>query len=130
MTNSSSNPIQELGEAWAVIYPLIHWVIEHPIASLVLMLIGLYLLWGVLRGLIYLTERLWIRLLRSPLWLVQTLWNGRQLPSFLSRSNHEVSQHQACDRLRALIEQLEAAHQQQEQLLTLAKEELRKIDEL
>ncbi len=132
MTSVPSNPFQEFSEAWASIYPLFHWILEHPIGSLLLAFGGLYLFWGLLRGLVHLTENLWIRLLKSPLWLAQQLWqlNGKKMPSLAlnGKSDKASSSTQALEQLMELIDQLEEGHRHQEQLLNMAKEKLKTIE--
>ncbi|MEM9136788.1 MAG: hypothetical protein AAGB01_05515, partial [Cyanobacteria bacterium P01_F01_bin.42] len=80
MTQPGTNPVQELSEAWAILYPLLHWTVTHPFSSLLLFFLGLYLIWLGLRGLIYLTETLWLKILRSPVWLLQALTARRSFP--------------------------------------------------
>ena len=129
MDSPSSNPIQEIGEAWAVLYPLINWVLMHPLASLVFLVLGLYLIWLILRGLIYLTEQFWLSLLNFPLWLLRRLWGQRQLPSFLRLVGQPQGKNESRDRLMDLIAQLEMNQVQQAELLSLAKDELQKLDQ-
>ena len=126
MTSGSTNPIQEINEAWASIYPLFHWILEHPLGSLLTGFIGLYLLWGLLRGLVQLTESLWVRLLRSPLWLIQQLWalTGKSR-STMPGLNPLQSATTERDRLQSLVVQLEESNQAQQALILQAKELLK-----
>ena len=128
MTSGSSNPFQELSEAWASIYPIFHWVIEHPFGALLLAFIGLYLFWGLLRSLIYLTENLWIRLLRAPVWILQQFLGWLRQRLSLPQSKTSAADSLNRDRLTDLIAQLEDSHQQQADLIQRAKEELKKIN--
>ncbi len=132
MTRSPSNPFQELSEAWASIYPLIHWSLEHPVGSLFLAFGGLYLFWGLFRGLIHLTENLWIRILRAPLSLTTYLWRmvSPQKSTFGSLDNNPVRANAdpAHRQLSELIAQIEDSHHHQEQLLQRAKAELKRLE--
>ena len=129
MASNSTNPIQEISEAWASIYPFFHWVLDHPFGSVLAGFIGLYLVWGLLRGLVQLTENLWVRLLRSPLWLMQQLWQltGRKLPKVTGANSRSPIQETDRDRLQALVLQLEAATQAQQELIHQAKELLKTL---
>ncbi|MCM1981463.1 hypothetical protein [Lyngbya confervoides] len=131
MAAVSTNPFLELSEAWMSLYPTIHWLLHHPVLSLILGFLGLYLLWGLLRGLVQITENLWIRLLKSPWWLAKILWEaaGRRLhliaPGTIASSAPASSQR---DRLLEVIAQLEALQREQSQLLQAAKEQLQNLD--
>lgn len=132
MTHSPSNPLQEFSEAWGSIYPILHWSLDHPLGSFFLIFGGLYLFWGLLRGLIRLTENLWIRILRSPLWLARSLWQltmGEKSPPWTRPQQKETgSINQRYQILHDLIQQLETGHQNQAQLLNRAKAELKKME--
>ena len=131
MANSSANPIQEISEAWASVYPLMQWVVDHPLASLFSAFVGVYLFWGLLRGLVQLTENLWVKLLRSPFWLLQQAWQltgqGRSSLSFLN-TNAPVKTTSDRDRLQALVHQLEESNRAQQDLIDQAKELLKTMN--
>lgn len=131
MTNASANPLQEISEAWASVYPLVQWMLDHPLGSLLAAFLGLYLFWGLLRGLIQLTENLWIKLLRSPVWVLQKLWQwtGQSRPlSLLSGASAPSTLETERDRLQALVNQLEEANQTQQDLIQQAKEVLKTMN--
>ena len=132
MANSSANPIQEISEAWASVYPLVQWVLDHPFGSLVTAFLSLYLFWGLLRGLIHLTENLWVKLLQSPIWVVQRLWlwTGIGRSPFKLFRNDSPSRVTECDRLQALVNELEAANKAQQELIYQAKELLSQMNRL
>ena len=131
MANSSANPIQEISEAWASVYPLMQWVVDHPLASLFSAFVGVYLFWGLLRGLVQLTENLWVKLLRSPFWLLQQAWQltgqGRSSLSFLN-PNAPVKTTSDRDRLQTLVHQLEESNRAQQALIDQAKELLKTMN--
>jgi hypothetical protein len=119
------SPIQD----WLAQYPILVWLVSHPIWLLGVILLSLFLLAGLLRAVASLTEQLWLSLLRLPLTLVQLIWRGTMLlwrPLFTksamvqtiapgSISPESISPNSS--RLTEVLDRLEALRQEEQELM-------------
>jgi hypothetical protein len=60
-------------DPWIQTHPLLHWLTRHPLGTIGLGLLSLFLLSGLLSAISRLGEQLWLRLLRSPIALLSSL---------------------------------------------------------
>lgn len=110
-------------QTWLTHHPYIQWAIAHPFWSIALLLIALWLLWGLFGAIARLTEQFWIHLLQVPFrlvqWVVETLSRRVQgLPFWLPGPPPP------CDRqekLKELLHRLETMRQEQDRLLEEVK---------
>jgi hypothetical protein len=128
-------PVQD----WLVQHPLWLWLFTHPLWLLGAILLALFLLAGLLRAIAGLTEQLWLGLLRLPILLVQTLWQGglflwrlvgqpanqltaKSLVQPTTQLTLPAAQPTAkSDRLTEIVDRLEALRQEQDELLKEVK---------
>lgn len=123
--------IQVAATLWTDLAPVIQGVASHPALSIAFGLFGLFVLWGLMRGLTHLAEQLWLALLRLPWWVGQKTWillRGRpSLAKSTLPTTGEISQIQA---LQALLTQIEQLQEEQKALLLEAKTQLNQLDPL
>ncbi|MBF2000430.1 MAG: hypothetical protein IGS38_06885 [Synechococcales cyanobacterium M58_A2018_015] len=131
---------------WLNQYPVLYWLMLHPIWLLVTLVTLLFLLSGLLGAIARLTERLWLAILRSPITLMQWIWRGSlfllsRLFAAKSTAVHSVSvkssstlgtasltpstsltsQVTSQDRLTEVLNRLEVLRQEQDELLREVK---------
>lgn len=109
---------------WLTAHPLIHWVVDHPLWTVGLVVLTIFLFWGLLRAIARFIEQLWLVILRSPLllfrWVLgmgtrtyQRLADAKDLPVPAPVENQA--------RLTEILTRLEALRQEQDQLLQEVK---------
>jgi hypothetical protein len=120
-TEAIQGAVVGIFQNWLMAHPILGWGVTHPLLSLGMGLVLFFVLWGLLRAIAQLTERLWVILLRVPIRLGQ--WIFRQLPNIFRFQPNFLSvdqTHLPTDReqhLRELLLRLE--HLQREQALLL-----------
>lgn len=107
-------------EEWFAQHPLIAWGVDHPLWTLGVILLVIFLCWGFLKAIAQLIERVWLLIFQFPLrlsqWLFRSLFNlYRRKP--LAASEAEESG----DRLAVILQQLDRLRQEQDQLLEEVK---------
>lgn len=100
---------------WLASHRLLHWLINHPLSTIGLGLLSLFLLAGLIGAIGRLGEQLWLRLLRSPVTLISSLFSG------LSQALRRATPTPEPDRLGEILDRLEELRQEESVLL----EELR-----
>jgi len=109
---------------WLNAHPLIHWVVDHPLWTVGLIVVTIFLFWGLLRAIARFIEQLWLIILRSPLFLFrwvlsmgtqtyQRLAGAPELPTTAVSGNQE--------RLTEILNRLETLRQEQDELLKEVK---------
>lgn len=118
---SITAPFQE----WLSQYPVLVWLVGHPLWLLGAIVLVIFLLAGLLRAVASLTEKLWLALLRFPILLVQWLWQGSL---FLLRRpfapKPAIAQPRLLsspDRLTELLDRLESLRKEQDELMQEVK---------
>lgn len=105
-------------------HPNLAWIMTHPFWLVGLVLLALFLFWGLLQAITRLTERLWLAILQAPLKLTQwflgllsrMFWRKSATPSTPTKSADPQQ------RLAAIVDRLEALRQEQEALMREMKE--------
>jgi hypothetical protein len=123
---STPNPYTEFGAALSAFSSLLQWLIAHPLGGAVLGFLGLFLLWGLLRSLTYLMERLWLALLQSPWWAGRRIWTSLQArrgsPTDRRSSPASATPPSQSDQdIEAIVARLETLQQEQQTLLQEVK---------
>jgi hypothetical protein len=135
-TDAMQRAVADVFQDWLVAHPVLGWEITHPLWSIGLGLLLLFLFWGLLNAIGRLTEHLWVALLRLPLqlgqWIAQHLFGFVKLPSRVLSSERltlppESMPQEQRKTLQDALLQLEQLQQEQVRLLqeirqTLAKE--------
>ncbi|MCT7949831.1 hypothetical protein NG798_08535 [Ancylothrix sp. C2] len=105
--------------SWIAGHPRLIWLVNHPLQSLVLLLLGLFLLSGLLKAVSNVTEKFWVWLFSFPFKLVGFGWGlipkssqGREkkLEDILRGNDRQA-------RMTTILSRLEAIKKEQDLLL-------------
>ncbi|EKQ70641.1 hypothetical protein OsccyDRAFT_0942 [Leptolyngbyaceae cyanobacterium JSC-12] len=120
VTNAVSMSLQN----WLNAHPLIHWVVDHPLWTVGLVVVTIFLFWGLLRAIARFIEQLWLIILRSPLLLF------RWVLGISTRTYQRLAEPKdllvpapidSQARLTEILTRLEVLRQEQDQLLQEVK---------
>jgi methyl-accepting chemotaxis protein len=125
LTDNIEASITSLINNWFKEHPIVFWIVNHPIADLVILLVLIFLFWGLLRAIASLTEKAWISVLIAPFKLIQSFLGlgskslGNVMGSELVTvaSNQTLTQSDRFEDVANIINQLNALKQQQDKLL-------------
>ncbi len=110
---------------WFKDHPIVFWIMSHPIQDLVILLLVIFLFWGLLKAIANLVEKTWISVLIAPFKLLQSFLGlgskslGNVMVSGLVTvpSNQTLNQGDRKEDMANIINQLNALKQQQDKLL-------------
>lgn len=116
---NAQNLINNAIQNWLDAHPTLSWIVDHPIWTLVLGLLVLFLLWGLLNAIARFTEQFWMVLLRLPVRLSQWLFRGspKVLMGLLPFQPKEDPKKQ----LQEVLDRLEELRKEEDQLLEQVK---------
>lgn len=107
-------------QSWLADHPTLAWIIAHPLWTIALIVLTLFLCWGLLGAIAQLMQQAWLALLRAPLTLAQFLsrrlfqvFHRQAIPS----STQPEGQQDLQDQLPNLMKRLETLQQEQEALI-------------
>jgi len=107
-------------KTWMAEHPIVSWTIAHPLWSIALIVLVVFLCWSLLGAIVQLTQRLWLALLKAPFKFTQLLSRG-MFQSFqradISSLTKMKGQQDVQERLAKISSRLEALHQEQEALM-------------
>ncbi|MGA7932591.1 MAG: hypothetical protein WCA35_03340 [Kovacikia sp.] len=110
-----TTPIQK----WIDAHPVVGWILEHPLWTLGLVVLGIFLFWGLLKAIAGLSEKIWLFLLSAPLklgrWLFQLGLNLFRIDIVRAATPQTQPDHQT--QLIGLLRKLEALKQEQDEIL-------------
>lgn len=113
--------VTESFQSWLNAHPTIDWTVNHPLWALGLVLLSVFLFWGLLRAIAQFIEQIWIAILRLPLRLIQWIVGlGKGTYQRLTTDTREIpaaSETNSEQRLTELLTQLEALQQEEANLL-------------
>jgi hypothetical protein len=119
---------------WMEQHPFWAWIFTHPLPSLGLLLLVLFLLWGLLKAIGRGTEQIWLFLLRTPFKLLRPLFLAigiwiKRLLTGESTPDHPRSGQMAAistqPRILAILDRLHTLKQEQDLLLAELEELVR-----
>jgi hypothetical protein len=126
MSGSIEHAVSSYFSQWLGQHPYFAWSIGHPLLSLGLVLIAIFLLWGLLKAIGRGVEQIWIFLLKTPFKLLQpifrpiwgSIWRimGHTKDSGSSRSLKPIGGELSA-RSEQIIDRLHALNQEQQSLL-------------
>ncbi len=127
MSGSIEHAISSYFSQWLGQHPYLAWSIGHPVLSLGLLLIAIFLLWGLIKAIGRGIEQIWIFLLKTPFKLLQpifrpiwgSIWRrfGHNEDSSSPRSLQPAGG-EGSKRSEQIIDRLHALNQEQQSLLT------------
>lgn len=109
--------VKSFVNSWLEEHPLIIWMLQHPIISLISFFLIIVLIFRLFSAIAQLLDKLWIWLLTSPVILIKSLLG---LKNKSTENLATISQQQtAIDPIKIshIIEQLELINQQQQQIM-------------
>jgi hypothetical protein len=122
LLNNISNSISSNLNAWLSAHPIVLWLVSHPIISsisgLIAVILIIRLLATVYRAIANLIDRMWLWILRSPLFLLGFVFGWKPKPknsSNLTVTNYEVTNNS--EQLQQIMLRLDKIQQQQEQIM-------------
>lgn len=115
--NFINNAIQN----WLESHPKIDWMVDHPLWTLILGLLTIFLFWGLLNAIARFTEQFWLALLRSPLKLSQWIFRGS--PKLVAGLFRLKPKEDPQKQLKEIVDRLEELRKEEDQLI----EQVRKI---
>jgi hypothetical protein len=109
--------IQSFINSWFEEHPLLIWLLQHPIISLISFFLIVILLFRLFSAIAHLLDKLWIWLLKSPIILIKSLFGLNKKSAEIAVTNNQ--QLTAIDPLKInqIIEQLAIIKQQQQQIM-------------
>ena len=129
VTEISDAAVEKLQEAivlaaqnWLKSHPILAWLLTHPLASLVIILVTILLFWGLLKSIVKMTEQVWLTLFKSPLKLgkcllvsISKLFNKTSLASavYYRQSGSKLKQ----ERLAYILNRLEEIKKEEAEIL-------------
>lgn len=75
--------VMNLFQSWQLDHPILGWGLTHPVWLIGIVAVAVFLLWGLLRAIAQLTEKVWVMLLRAPLGIGK--WCFRLIREFMRR---------------------------------------------
>jgi ElaB/YqjD/DUF883 family membrane-anchored ribosome-binding protein len=124
LSGSIANSVQDLVvtsvETWMSEHPIISWTIAHPLGAIALVLVTLFLGWGLLRAVAQGTQQVWLLILKAPLKLTQSLAKGTSQSlkrTDLLQTTRLDSQLEVHKRLPEILSRLEILRQEQDTLI-------------
>lgn len=120
LTNTVQTAKPNVIAGWLDQHPILHWMVDHPLGAILLLVLGMFLLTGLFKAIGYIAEQLWIAVLRFPMQLGRWGWqlvSGGFKPALVQTAlpNGEKEQHR--ERLTYVLHRLEAIKQEQDRLL-------------
>jgi hypothetical protein len=106
-------------QTWLESHPTIAWMVNHPIWTLIIGVLAIFLFWGLLNAIARFTEQFWIALLRSPLKLSQWIFRGS--PHLLMGLLWFKPKDDPKKQLKEVLDRLEELRQEEDKLLEQVK---------
>ena len=109
--------LQSMVNSWVEKHPLIMWLLQHPITSLIGFSLAIVLLLRLFSAVAYLLDKFWLWLLKLPILLVRLLIGSRKKPLEKASITAHNQFNLEPEKANQIIEQLEAISQQQQQII-------------
>ncbi|MDJ0743125.1 MAG: hypothetical protein QNJ32_07150 [Xenococcaceae cyanobacterium MO_167.B27] len=109
--------LQSLTHHWIEQHPRILWLLQHPVTTLVGILISIILFSRLLAAIAYLIDRIWLWIIKAPWLLVKSLLGIKNQTSEAvgQTINYELAVNP--EQLTKIVNQLEKIEKQQQQIL-------------
>jgi hypothetical protein len=120
LTNTVQTAKPNFMAGWLDQHPILHWMVDHPLGAILLLVLGMFLLTGLFKAIAYIAEQLWIAVLRFPMQLGRWGWrlvSGGFKPALAQPTFPKGEKEQHRERLTYVLHRLEAIKQEQDRLL-------------
>ncbi len=106
-----------LSNHWLEQHPVMFWMVEHPIISIVAILIGIILFSRLLSAIAYLIDKVWLWIIKAPWLLIKSIFGiKKKIPEEVGNTiNYEIATNP--EQLTEIVRKLERIEQQQQQIL-------------
>jgi hypothetical protein len=121
MSGSIEHAVSRYLSQWMRQHPYVAWSIAHPFLSLGLVLVVIFLLWGLMKAIGRGVEQIWIFLLKTPFKLLQPMFRpiwGSIWRRFGHNDDSKPVGGELSQRSEQIIDRLHALNQEQQSLLT------------
>jgi hypothetical protein len=115
MSGSIEHAVSSYLSQWMGQHPYFAWSIAHPVLSLGLVLIAIFLLWGLIKAIGRGVEQIWLFLLKTPFKLLQPMF--RPIWGSIWRRIGHTGDSELSARSEQIIDRLHALNQEQQSLL-------------
>ncbi|AFY96719.1 hypothetical protein [Chamaesiphon minutus] len=111
---------------WLVAHPYLAWIVAHPLASVGLLLLTIFSLWGLIKAIGRGIEQTWVFLLTTPFKLLQPIfglmWRSIRrvfghTKASVDRVEFELVSDAPAERIATIVDRLQSLNQEQEMLL-------------
>lgn len=107
---------------WLSQHVYLAWILAHPLPSLVLLIVGIFLLLGLFKAIGRGMERVWVFLLKTPFRLLQPLFRliWRSILRLFGHNNFSESKlavQTTPERIESIVDRLQTLAREQELLL-------------
>lgn len=111
---------------WLVAHPSLAWIVAHPLASVGLLLLAIFSLWGLFKAIGRGIEQTWVFLLTTPFKLLQPIFGlmWRAIRRGFGHTNTTVARLESqlvsdstAERIATIVDRLQSLNQEQEMLL-------------
>lgn len=107
--------IRSLVNDWLTEHPVIAWLVQHPLMTLLLIVVGIVLVWGLFQAVFRVIEQFWVAILKSPLFLGKTLLGLRAIKSVEPVQRSGVGSDS--EQVKQILARLDHIQQEQEKIL-------------
>lgn len=120
LINGLQAALMESIGGWLTSHPIIGWLVTHPLFASGLLLLFLFLFWGLLSAIARLTEGIWLFIVQLPLrlaqWLFGLIAKGLKMPATRVMMGSAPTKANP-DRLSQILNRLDAIHKEQDELM-------------
>jgi ElaB/YqjD/DUF883 family membrane-anchored ribosome-binding protein len=109
--------IRSLVSDWLTEHPVVAWIVQHPLLTLLLIVVGIVLLWGLFQAVFRVIEEFWVSILKSPLFLGKTLLGLRAMKSVDLGQPSGAFADADSEQVRQILARLDLIQQKQEKIL-------------
>jgi hypothetical protein len=123
LIDSIANAVGSPITVWLTQHPLLAWLVNHPLMALLIGLVATILLVRLLltiyRAIATTIDRIWLGILRSPLFLLKFLFGWKTKPKTVT-SNTTVTNYEVTNdsqQLQEIVNRLDQIQQQQQEII-------------
>ena len=120
LSHSVQNVVATSMKGWMAEHPIVAWGMAHPLWSIALVILILFLVWSLLGAVAQLTQRAWLAVLQAPLKATQSLSRGmvRSFQRADAVSSPKLDGQQEIQaRLAEILHRLQALRQEEDVLM-------------
>ncbi len=122
ISTSIEQAISSYFSNWLSQHVYLAWILAHPLPSLILLIVGIFLLLGLFKAIGRGMEQIWVFLLKTPFRLLQPLsrliWRSiRRIFGHTNLSESSLAVQTTAERIESIVDRLQILAHEQELLL-------------